>query len=58
LYDAIHILQAFSVAENELGIPPQISAVEMANNQRTDMLTIVTYLAQYYEAFKDEKPGE
>ncbi|CAB3982261.1 F-actin-monooxygenase MICAL3 isoform X14, partial [Paramuricea clavata] len=48
---------AFSVAENELGIPPQISAVEMANNQRTDMLTIVTYLAQYYDAFKDEKPA-
>ena len=46
------------MAENELGIPPQISALEMANNQRIDMLTIVTYLAQYYEAFKNEKPGK
>lgn len=46
------------MAENELGIPPQISAEEMANNARTDMLTIVTYLAQYYETFKDEKPGK
>ena len=52
------VMQAFSVAEKELGIPPQISASEMAKNEKTDILTIVTYLAQIYEAFKDEKPSK
>ena len=51
------MVKAFRVAEKELGIPPQVSAIEMAENEKTDILIVVTYLTQYYEAFKDEKPG-
>jgi len=49
--------QAFNVAEEHLGIPPQISASEMAMKEVPDTLMIVSYVSQYHEVFKNETPG-
>ena len=49
--------QAFDVAEEHLGIPPQISASEMAMKEVPDRLMIVSYVSQYHEVFKNETPG-
>ena len=49
--------QAFDVAEEHLGIPPQISASEMAMKLIPDTLMIVSYVSQYHEVFKNETPG-
>ena len=49
--------QAFDVAEEHLGIPPQIAASEMAAKEVPDTLMIVSYVSQYHEVFKNETPG-
>ncbi|XP_022779820.1 F-actin-methionine sulfoxide oxidase MICAL2-like isoform X4 [Stylophora pistillata] len=49
---------AFDVAEEHLGIPPQISASEMATKEVPDTLMIVSYVSQYHEVFKNETPAE
>ncbi|KAL9984731.1 hypothetical protein ACROYT_G007062 [Oculina patagonica] len=49
---------AFDVAEEHLGIPPQISASEMAMKEVPDTLMIVSYVSQYHEVFKNETPAE
>ena len=50
--------QAFDVAEDHLGIPPQMSAKEMVMKEVPDTLMIVSYVSQYHEVFKNETPGK
>lgn len=42
---------AFSILEKELGIPPVMSAKDMASNSQIDNLSMVFYLTQIQEAF-------
>lgn len=44
------------VAEQELGIQPVLSSAEMATMAEPDRLGLITYLSQFYEAFKTS-PG-
>ncbi|XP_054835705.1 F-actin-monooxygenase MICAL1 [Eublepharis macularius] len=43
---------ALDVAEQELGIPPVLSSSEMASMSEPDRLGLITYLSQFYDAFK------
>lgn len=43
---------ALDIAEQELGIPPVLSSPEMASVSEPNQLGLVTYLSQFYEAFK------
>ncbi|XP_066481196.1 F-actin-monooxygenase MICAL1 [Tiliqua scincoides] len=43
---------ALDVAEQELGIPPVLSSTEMASMSEPDRLGLITYLSQFYDAFK------
>lgn len=43
-------------AEQELGIQPVLSSAEMAAMAESDRLGLITYLSQFYEAFKTS-PG-
>ena len=52
-----YFVQAFGVAEEHLGIPPQMSASEMVMKDVPDTLMIVSYVSQYHEVFKNETPG-
>ncbi|XP_069094877.1 F-actin-monooxygenase MICAL1 [Pleurodeles waltl] len=45
---------AIDLAEQELGILPILTSTEMACLSETERLSLVTYLSQLYEAFKDE----
>lgn len=56
-YCAFNFVQAFDVAEEHLGIPPQMSASEMVMKDVPDTLMIVSYVSQYHEVFKNETPG-
>lgn len=50
--NAVHNSQtAFGILEKELGIPPVMSAADMANNSQIDNLSMVFYLTQIQEAF-------
>lgn len=50
--NAVHNNQtAFSILEKELGIPPVVSAKDMANNSQIDNLAMVFYLTQIQKAF-------
>ncbi|NXL91365.1 MICA1 monooxygenase, partial [Alectura lathami] len=40
------------MAEQELGIQPVLSSTEMASMAEPDRLGLITYLSQFYEAFK------
>ena len=44
---------AFDVAEKELGISPIMTGKEMAAVAEPDKLSMVMYLTQFYEMFKD-----
>ncbi|XP_061869549.1 F-actin-monooxygenase MICAL1 isoform X2 [Colius striatus] len=46
------------LAEQELGIQPILSSVEMANVTELDRLGLITYLSQFYEAFKGSPEAE
>ncbi|XP_064491825.1 F-actin-monooxygenase MICAL1 isoform X4 [Pseudopipra pipra] len=51
--DAIQIHQMMlDMAEQELGIQPVLSSIEMATMTEPDHLGLITYLSQFYEAFK------
>ncbi|CAM4682151.1 unnamed protein product [Lepidochelys olivacea] len=43
---------ALDIAEQELGIPPVLSSTEMASVAEANQLGLITYLSQFYEAFK------
>nr|XP_015208646.1 PREDICTED: protein-methionine sulfoxide oxidase MICAL3 isoform X4 [Lepisosteus oculatus] len=50
---------AFDVAEREFGISPIMTGKEMASVGEPDKLSMVMYLSQFYEMFKDTvPPGE
>lgn len=50
--NAVHNNQtAFSILEKELGIPPVMSAKDLANNSQIDNLSMVFYLTQIQKAF-------
>jgi hypothetical protein len=53
----VSTVQAFETAEGHLGILPQISAKEIASASVPDQLTILSYVTQYYETFKNETSG-
>uniref|UniRef100_A0A8D0FAT2 Molecule interacting with CasL protein 1 n=1 Tax=Strix occidentalis caurina TaxID=311401 RepID=A0A8D0FAT2_STROC len=45
-------------AEQELGIQPVLSSAEMATMAEPDRLGLITYLSQFYEAFKTSPEAE
>lgn len=47
---------AFDVAEQEFGISPLISVEEMSSAGEPDSLSMVMYLSQFYQLFKDSRP--
>ncbi|XP_030069646.1 F-actin-monooxygenase MICAL3 isoform X3 [Microcaecilia unicolor] len=50
---------AFDIAEKEFGISPIMTGKEMASVGEPDKLSMVMYLTQFYEMFKDTTtPGE
>ncbi|XP_035381068.1 protein-methionine sulfoxide oxidase mical3a isoform X10 [Electrophorus electricus] len=50
---------AFDTAEKELGICPIMTGMEMSTVPEPDKLSMVMYLSQFYEMFKDTvPPGE
>lgn len=56
---AVHNNQlAFSVLEKELGIPPVMSAGDLANSGQIDTLSMVLYLTQVQSAFTVPAKGK
>ncbi|KAM4746751.1 F-actin-monooxygenase MICAL3 [Rhinophrynus dorsalis] len=49
---------AFDVAERELGISPIMTGKEMASVGEPDKLSMVVYLSQFYEMFKESASAE
>ncbi|XP_023968063.1 F-actin-monooxygenase MICAL1 isoform X2 [Chrysemys picta bellii] len=49
---------ALDIAEQELGIPPVLSSTEMAAGAEPNQLGLITYLSQFYEAFKSSAEPE
>lgn len=47
---------AFDVAEKEFGISPIMTGKEMSVVVEPDKLSMVMYLSQFYEMFKDTVP--
>ncbi|XP_055935059.1 F-actin-monooxygenase MICAL3-like [Argiope bruennichi] len=47
---------AFDICEKELGIPPVMTGLEMAECAVPDKLTMVSYISQVYESFRGEIP--
>lgn len=43
---------ALDVAEQELGISPVLSSTEMASLSDDEQLGLITYLSQFYDAFR------
>lgn len=56
---AVHNNQlAFSLLEKELGIPPVMSASDLANSGQIDKLSMVLYLTQVQSAFTVSAKGK
>ena len=56
--NAVHNNQlAFNILERELGIPPVMSATDLANSFQIDKLSMVLYLTQVQKAFSVPMKG-
>ena len=49
--------QAFTMAEKHFGIPMVLDASDMIENAIPDKLSVITYVSQLYEYFKNKTPG-
>jgi len=47
---------AFDTARREFSINPVLTGEDMANADKPDKLTIVSYLSQFYDLFKKQRP--
>ncbi|KAL4232988.1 [F-actin]-monooxygenase mical3 [Mactra antiquata] len=47
---------AFDKAQEEFGINPVLTGEDMCNCDKPDKLTIVSYLSQFYDLFKKQRP--
>ena len=48
---------AFDKAQDEFGISPVMTGEDMANCEKPDKLTIVSYLSQFHDIFKKQRPS-
>ena len=51
-----YIFQAFSLAEEHLGIPPKMSSHDFVTRS-PDNLALLAYISLFYEVFKNEQPA-